>query len=111
MDVSFTYDVARSVVDIKYKQYLPFPGAKRFTGNMTVRVHENEGTHDYLMPVEKEEDHCEFPCKSKPRKKQKRIMAKEGNVNADTKSRIQIPLKWIRIDPEVCFHCCQLSNC
>jgi transcription initiation factor TFIID subunit 2 len=101
IEASFTYDMARSVVDIKVKQILPYPDAKRFSGSITVRVHENEGTYDYLIPIEKEEDHCEFACKSKARKKQKKKMAEEGHQNADTKTRIEIPLKWIRLDPEL----------
>jgi hypothetical protein len=75
----FRYDVGRSVVEFAVKQ--SGFGDKKFTGNVTVRIHETEGTYDYVVPVEDDVNYCEFPIRSKPRKKQRKKMLEEGNLS------------------------------
>lgn len=103
LDIYYTYDAERSVVELRVKQNLPFAGAKVFTGAVTVRIHEIEGDYDHVIEIQHENDYIELPCRSKPRRRQRKKVEDEGIVKDKEEieaARIEIPLKWIRIDPE-----------
>eukprot|EP01080_Neovahlkampfia_damariscottae_P005560 gene5560-9378_t len=94
----YKYDVGRSIIEIDIKQEIPYHG-KLFNGNFVVRVHETEGTIDYTIPLEDEKNHFEFVCRSKAKKKQRKKVVEAGKEATDA-NRIEVPIKWFRIDPE-----------
>lgn len=98
LQCGFSFDATRNVIEFVVKQVLPYPNAKIFSGYLTVRVHELEGTFNYVMPVTDVFNHTEFPCHTKARKKQRKRMIEEGRQE---EQRIQIPIMWIRVDPDM----------
>jgi hypothetical protein len=80
-------------------KYLMFDFIFNKKGNLIVRVNETEATIDYTIPLEEEKNHFEFPCRSKVKKKQRKKVAEAGKEVTEA-NRIEVPIKWIRIDPE-----------
>ncbi|KAL9658780.1 hypothetical protein ABK040_005934 [Willaertia magna] len=94
---SFKYDVNRSCVDLKVKQILQSPEMQPFRGKVTFRISETEGSpNDFLVDLDKDENQFEFHINAKPVKKQHKKLT---GVTTEA-TRIKIPLKWIRMDPE-----------
>jgi transcription initiation factor TFIID subunit 2 len=106
-DIHFTYDADRSVVSLRIKQILSHPNAKPFVGTLKLRLHETEGLFDSPLDIDKEVCNQEVQCRSKPRKKQRKKMFEEGLASVLDKeedlelARIEIPIRWIRIDPDL----------
>lgn len=95
LECGFRYDSARNTIEfaIVQKNF-----EKIFNGNIAVRVQETDESLEYTISVEDETSHFEVPCKSKPKKKQRKKPGQE--VNPSEINKVEIPIKWIRIDPE-----------
>lgn len=96
LECGFRYDLARNSIEfaIVQKNF-----EKIFTGNIAIRVQEIDESLEYTIPVDDESSHFEVPCKSKPKKKQRKKPNQEGKDPSEV-NKVEVPIKWIRIDPE-----------
>lgn len=87
------------------------PPGEKLSGNITVRVHELDGTFVQDIEFDSETNLFEFPCHSRMRKARR----KKGSANVPAASselldevdapgaKREIPIMWIRVEPE--FEC------
>mmetsp|Transcript_15642 Transcript_15642/g.39970 ORF Transcript_15642/g.39970 Transcript_15642/m.39970 type:complete len:1340 (+) Transcript_15642:173-4192(+) len=78
--------------------------ATSFSGMMTVRVHEVDGTYDHHIKVDDEAVLQTFPCYSRIRKSKVKHVVYENGESAEVvlaRGRTDIPVLWLRFDPDM----------
>lgn len=95
-----------SILSAKIKKKIKSPW---FKGRLHVFVHETEGAYRSDVLVDDEYNSSNYDCRTKHKKKQKKKLKEEQqqqslNLTKEQdfeKSRIEIPIKFIRVDPEL----------